>query len=218
MDFELWDHVFASLKNFREIFADLVGSVSSKGTHDVKALVTILLEATMSYLEKHHTSYLRFMSTDYQHLAPAHRERNWPGMGAAWRDLLYLRQLLVTAIEPLNHYAKGGEAIDWSINDWRANLPEPRSVVPETAPFVIREKRPYRLQESDSYFDEALVRTVFWSSRYSYQYVDMTIFGTNGLPLLLLPLRERWSDQVGIGYEENGIIKSLTSLIKAEKN
>jgi len=217
LDNELWSGVFASLKDFRDTFAGLSGRITSKGPQDVKALVLSLLEAVMSFLRKHETSYIRFMSSDYQHLGAPHRERNWPGTGVAWRDLLYLRQLLLAAIKPLNFYAEDGDAIDWTIDSWKANLPEPRSVLPETAPFIVREERPYSLRDSKSYFDEALVRTVFWSPRYSYQYIQMTCYGTKGLPLLLVPLREQWSPRVEADYEANGVISSLANHIKDEK-
>ena len=100
LDDEIWDHVFASLRELRDTFTAAYAELVTSGPRNVRALVDVMLTATREYLARHEASYQRH---DW--------ERTWPGLEQAALDLIALREVLVGAIEPLNAFASSGEQL-----------------------------------------------------------------------------------------------------------
>ena len=114
VEHELWNYVFDSLKNIRELLAELSGKIQTRGPTDVKDAADFMLEVVTTFLIEHEANYTRFMQEPNTHdLAPAHQERNWPELGEAARDLITLRKLMSAAIQNLNQYASTGDVLDW---------------------------------------------------------------------------------------------------------
>jgi hypothetical protein len=107
-DSEIWEHVFQSLKQLREEFSTLSGSLTqatSKDARDIADHVAILFG---TYLSTYEADYLRFMSSPkYPKLSVPHKERNWPALGDAAADLIELRSLYGQLVRQLEAYSDG---------------------------------------------------------------------------------------------------------------
>lgn len=114
VEHELWNHVFDSLRNIRQLLAELSGKVLTRGPSDVNSAVNFMLEVVTLYLADYEANYIRFMHGPNPHnLAPPHLERNWPELGDAASDLIALRRVIYAAVANLNQYASTGEVVDW---------------------------------------------------------------------------------------------------------
>lgn len=111
---ELWLAVFPSLKELRASLYPLSGKLQQKGPGDVRSAVDRILNAITTYLAIYEADYTLFMaSNSYPDLAPAHKERNWPALGPAARDLTELRRLIAYAVRNINAFAASGDVIEW---------------------------------------------------------------------------------------------------------
>jgi hypothetical protein len=116
MEHELWMYVFPSLEELRNSLSDLSGKLHAKGPGDVRSAVDWIVRAISAYLSIYQADYPRFMQgPTYPELnsAPAHKERNWPALGPAARDLLELRSYISRAIQNVNAFADAGSVIEW---------------------------------------------------------------------------------------------------------
>lgn len=116
LDHELWMYVFPSLEELRNEISLLSGKLHAKGTGDVSSAVDWIVKAISLYLSIYQADYTRFMEgpTAPELVgAPAHKERNWPALGDAARDLLELRSGIAHAIQNVNAFADSGSIIAW---------------------------------------------------------------------------------------------------------
>ena len=114
MDHELWEHVFKSLKNISSLIINLNVEIGYKGPNDLIQNMDYVLKSITFYLSEYEYSYMRFMQTpSLQSLAPAHKERNWPELGDAAKDLILLRKVIHMSIKNLNEFAYNGKVVDW---------------------------------------------------------------------------------------------------------
>jgi len=114
IDHELWLYVFPSLEELRSDLASLSGKLHAKGPGDVHSAVDWMVEVLTAYLSIYHSDYTIFMQgPQYSDLPSAHKERNWPSLGSAARDLLELRRCLGEGIRNVNAFAERGEVIEW---------------------------------------------------------------------------------------------------------
>src|SRR5262249_6497785 len=104
LDSELWQAVFASLRDLRQIFsvayAELLPAGASAGTK----VLHLMVVTTRSYLAAHETSYTRYMATMPSDGSIFQWERAWPGLDDAAADLVKLREVLAGAFGPLNEF------------------------------------------------------------------------------------------------------------------
>jgi hypothetical protein len=118
LDRELWMYVFPSLEQLRNALSGLSGKLHAKGPGDVRSAVDWMVSAVSAYLSIYQANYTLFMqSSDYSDLAPTHKERNWPMLGPAARDLLELRRCIGEAIQNVNAFSDAGSVIEWTLPD-----------------------------------------------------------------------------------------------------
>jgi hypothetical protein len=116
MEHELWMCVFPSLEELRNTLSNLSGKLHAKGPGDVRSAVDWMVTAISAYLGIYQADYTQFMQgPTYPDLdsAPAHKERNWPLLGPAARDLIELRGYIGRAIQNVNAFADSGSVIEW---------------------------------------------------------------------------------------------------------
>jgi hypothetical protein len=114
LDHELWGYVFASLKEIRELITNLKVEMGYKGPETLIVTLDYLGDLLALYLSEYEYSYLIFMQTPSQQwLSPGHRERNWPDLGNASKDLILLRKVMHYAISNIHEFAYNGEVVDW---------------------------------------------------------------------------------------------------------
>jgi HEAT repeat protein len=119
LDNEIWKYVFTSLRELRDEIAEASATLHVDGPHSVKSLLDVMVIAIRDYLAKYEANYTRFVLTGYSESDHFTRERSWLKSNNAARDLLYLRSVLLAAIEPLNVYAEKGQEIHWEERDLR---------------------------------------------------------------------------------------------------
>jgi len=113
LDHEIWEYVFKSLRELRDTLALASSKLHVNGPRNVRSVLDLMVEAIRDYVAKYETKYTRFMQA-----MPYRREREWPELRYAGRDLLSLRELLIAAIAPLNAYAEEGQAVHWDQEDF----------------------------------------------------------------------------------------------------
>jgi hypothetical protein len=114
LDNEIWEYVFASLRELRDTFSAAYAELLADGPRNVSTLVDVMLAATREYLASHEASYRRHIAEIPGNQSIPHWEREWPGLGQAALDLIALREVLVGAVEPLNAFASSGEQLHLS--------------------------------------------------------------------------------------------------------
>src|SRR5947209_20016254 len=106
-------------------------NVHIDGPGNISALRDLMVVAIRDYVAEYETEYILFMQSGKQDLPTTSRERRWPELRYAARDLLSLRSLLIAAIAPLNAYVEEGVAVDWDQKDFRIRKWEMTSVESE---------------------------------------------------------------------------------------
>jgi hypothetical protein len=112
-DHEIWSYVFSSLKRIVDELANFSATARTGGRADVTVALSFIVRVVSDYLAEFETDYLRFMAASFPELAPAHRERNWPRLADAARELIRVRGIVDTAIRHLNAFVDEGARIDW---------------------------------------------------------------------------------------------------------
>jgi hypothetical protein len=118
---EIWEYVFKSLRELRDALAQASSKLYIDGPANVRSLLDLMVVAIREYVGKYETKFTRFMQSEQQDLPLTYREREWPELRYAARDLLSLRGLLIAAIAPLNAYAEEGQAVPLDLvymSDW----------------------------------------------------------------------------------------------------
>jgi hypothetical protein len=116
MGHEIWEYVFKSLHELREMFIELSGQLTTATSREIKPSIDFLTDVVVSYLAEYETSYITFMSgPQYPEMAIAHKERNWPDLGVAAEDLIALRKLIFAALRQLNAFAEGQDIEDFTL-------------------------------------------------------------------------------------------------------
>jgi HEAT repeat protein len=113
LDNEIWQYVFASLRELRQALTETHATVVVNGPAQVTALVEVMLTAAREYLGRHETAYVRYMAENIEGQPVPRWEREWPGLYQAALELMALREVLVGAIAPLNAFARKEEQLDW---------------------------------------------------------------------------------------------------------
>lgn len=182
LDDEVWEHVFISLRELRDAFSQAAAELTVDGPESIQKLLDLMIEATREYLAAHQARYLHFMQSVPAGQSPLYADREWPGRRRAAEDLLWLRTILVAAIQPLNSYAQRGEEVPW--RDDLTMLRRQQSKVDQAGPGVTEGRPPSlsALRESlDS--DSELVRLT--AVRQAAE-----VSGTGALTLLMGVLRD----------------------------
>jgi hypothetical protein len=111
---ELWEDVFKSLKNLRDVLVNTSAELPTGGEGSVKNAVDFMMDLITSYLAAYEADYVRFMhSNEYPELSAPYKEREWPSLGDAAVDLILMRKMLKQVIEILNEYADSGSIMKW---------------------------------------------------------------------------------------------------------
>jgi hypothetical protein len=120
LDHEVWAGVFPALRELRDTLAEASAELTVDGPDSVNSLVILMTTSVRNYLSRWEGDY-------YSHIAAVgggadwtqpnynwHDQFSWERRLDAARDMIVLRELLVGAVQPLNSYARTGEApIDW---------------------------------------------------------------------------------------------------------
>jgi hypothetical protein len=114
LDNELWEYVFISLKNINQLLVDLNAQLGYKGPNDLIKTIDYLIKSISAYLSDYEYAYVMFMRAPmFPQLSSAHKERNWPDLGDAAKDMICLRQVVHYALKNINEFAYNGEVVDW---------------------------------------------------------------------------------------------------------
>jgi hypothetical protein len=113
LDDEIWEYVFKSIRELRDAFSLAAAELQVDGPESIQKLLEVMVEVTREYLAGHEARYIRFMQSAPEDTSPVYWEREWPDLARAAQDLLWLRTILVAAIQPLNSYVQRGEEISW---------------------------------------------------------------------------------------------------------
>ena len=113
LDAETWMAVFPSLKELRTSLAAASAELSTGGPDSISSLIDLMVTALRDYLVRYEASFERHMYRNGRNNWDWHDQFSWPDLRYAAADMLTLRELLVGAIDPLNSYVRGGDAVEW---------------------------------------------------------------------------------------------------------